>query len=45
VELSEMGHNIVERGSIGAVDAILVKPNGKLESGADPRGDDFATGY
>ena len=45
VELSEMGHNIVERGSIGAVDAILVKPNGKLESGADPRGDDFAAGY
>lgn len=45
VQLSEMGHNIVTRGNIGAVDAILVKPNGKLEGGADPRGDDFAAGY
>lgn len=45
VQLSEMGHNIVSRGNIGAVDAILVKPDGKLEGGADPRGDDFAAGY
>jgi gamma-glutamyltranspeptidase/glutathione hydrolase len=45
MELSAMGHNIVERSSIGAVDAILVQPNGKLEGGADRRGDDFAAGY
>jgi len=46
-ELEHLGYSILERNSliIGRVDAILVLPDGKLEGGADPRGDDNAAGF
>ena len=45
--LKALGYELVERNSliIGRVDAILILPNGKLEGGADPRGDDKAVGF
>jgi len=43
--LEAKGHKFRTTGAIGRVDAILVMPNGKLEAGADPRGDDAASGF
>lgn len=47
IELQNIGYKLFEQESlaIGKVDAILVLPNGKLEGGADPRGDDKAVGF
>ena len=46
-DLQQLGYKLDETNSpvIGKVDAILVLPNGKLEGGADPRGDDTAIGF
>jgi len=45
--LRKLGYKIDQSNSpvIGKVDAILVLPDGKLEGGADPRGDDKAAGF
>ncbi len=42
-----MGHRFDNdyQGGIGRVDAILVRPDGRLEGGADPRGEDAAMGW
>lgn len=44
-DLEAKGYKVIERGSIGRVDAILVKQDGSLETGADPRGNDIGSGY
>lgn len=47
ISLQSKGYQLDENNHIiiGKVDAILVLPNGKLEAGADPRGDDKAAGF
>ena len=44
--LEEMGHAIEFRNSMGRMDCILVRDDGKLEGGADyTRGDNYAEGF
>lgn len=43
--LEKDGYPLHKRGAIGRVENIIVLPNGKLQAGADPRGDDKAMGY
>ena len=44
-ELSQIGHTIVKRSSLGRMDCILINEDGSLEGGADKRGDNIALGY
>ena len=43
--LTQIGHKIVKRSSLGRMDCILIKEDGSLEGGADKRGDNIAIGY
>ena len=43
--LEKDGYKIYKRGPIGRVENIVVLPTGKLQTGADHRGDDTAMGY
>ncbi len=43
--LEKDGYTFHKRSAYGRMENILVLPNGKLQTGADPRGDDFAAGY
>lgn len=43
--LTQTGYKLVDRNSIGRVDAILILPDGSMQGGADSRGDDTAMGY
>lgn len=41
-----MGHNLSERGYYtGQADCILVTESGRIDTGVDPRGDNYAAGY
>ena len=45
MKLSDMGHILRTRSSIGRVDAILVLPDKKITGAGDPRGDNYACGF
>ena len=44
-DLTQIGHKIVKRKTLGRMDCILVREDGSLEGGADKRGDDYAASY
>lgn len=45
LQLDSLGHQLEERGSIGRLNAVMVLPDGRLQGGSDPRGDDTAVGF
>ncbi|HEV7348305.1 gamma-glutamyltransferase [Telluribacter sp.] len=45
-KLQNRGYTLeMQRNTIGRMDCILVRPDGTLEGGSDPRGDDVSMGY
>ena len=44
-QLKQMGHSFNTVNSMNRVDAIIIRSDGNLEAGADPRGDDAASGF
>lgn len=44
-QLEALGHQLRMTDKIGRMNCILVLPDGRLEGGADPRGDNTALGY
>jgi gamma-glutamyltranspeptidase/glutathione hydrolase len=46
INLRNKGYNLVPmNGSLGRMDCIMLRPDGKLEGGSDPRGDNTSVGY
>lgn len=44
--LEWFGHNVSERSYYtGQADCIVISPSGRVETGVDPRGDNYAAGY
>ena len=44
-DLTDIGHKVVKRSSLGRMDCILVNDDGSLDGGADKRGDNTFIGY
>lgn len=44
-KLEKYGYSTEYRKTIGRVDAIYIRSDGRIEGGADPRGDDTAVGF
>ena len=44
-DLTNIGHKIMIRKTLGRMDCILVREDGSFEGGADKRGDNVALGY
>jgi gamma-glutamyltranspeptidase / glutathione hydrolase len=45
VKLKQMGHKMLRTSAIGRVNAIMILPDGTISAGADPRGNNVASGF